>query len=427
MATPLLLKTFELNQIIWTKGPYFRFYVEWDPIKMKFCVAPNHKSMRIWLLFGLLPQLALFLNFLFLFIVGLYHPNVIDNFTVNALISIPAFFMVSYGICLSLYLCNLKKANCLYAFCNAVLVFSQRLLDVRVSRSCRQPGLKSILNLFISEVRKMGKFDKSCDKFGITLISILVYFFINPFGVAICFTFLAFIKFRFDPFYITLMNIFPSDFVNSLYSSYAFLFAFCIATAFVFSETTRPSHILVNMLLQCYYIKQMLQKISKIHNEGSPQLAITEYKRLMILETAGESTISYLALITLGFGYGVIVFAASVTILGFRSLPLEIYWAFVLTTIFTTTMLMIGLPNATHCDSFSKDMLKNWYLTGGSGYDKRLLRTLKPICFHFGWFRQLDEESKVIYITSLIENIANGILVLKMLQKCTFCAFDMDL
>jgi len=81
---------------------------------------------------------------------------------------------------------------------------------------------------------------------------------------------------------------------------------------------------------------------------------------------------------------------------------------------------MVALPYATYCYSFGRHMLREWKLKAGkgtSGHFLRILKTLKAISFNFGSFRELNDESKLVYIESIIGKVLDGILFFNSSQN----------
>ncbi|CAL8141103.1 unnamed protein product [Orchesella dallaii] len=418
MATPLMLATFELNQFIWRIGPYFKFYVEWNCYHEEFNVTLSQKRIFRWYIFGLLPQIALFINFIYLLHFGLHHP--LANHPLNWIMTIFFFLLHGYSVVSHTYMCRMNRAQDIFRYVNAVLKFSKSNQNqISIENERGRPGrlnLRKLATTILSEfdkVRKGGNLDKP----GLAVFHIALYFAMGPLILAfIAVGYLSLINLRWDPLYLALLNYCSYQFVDTLYSSYIFLILYSSTVSlFTFAEMNR----VLNLFFTCILViahctKQTLSNISKLFRENRKYEAMKEYKRLMLVHTAEKTIAGFIVFLLMGIGYAIIVLAASVTVMSFESLPMEVYWLFPATTAIGGVMLLLTFPYATSTYNFSQGMLRewNWKTASNSKHYKLSLRTLKPICFHFGSYRELNDEAEVVYLTSVIERVANGILFL---------------
>jgi len=169
------------------------------------------------------------------------------------------------------------------------------------------------------------------------------------------------------------------------------------------------------LLIFAYSFERMLFKIKTLSAENQPE-AITEYRRLMVIQTIGRESTSVIIFMTMGVGYCVILFYASVSITCFETMPIVIYWVFPCVTAMCVVMVISVIPYASYCSKFSKNMIREWKqmtASDGSAYKRRILRTLQPIGFYFGSFRELNEESKTEYVQSLTSRLVDVVLCMQ--------------
>jgi len=132
----------------------------------------------------------------------------------------------------------------------------------------------------------------------------------------------------------------------------------------------------------------------------------------------GRETSTFVVLMTMGVGYCIVILTMSSTVRGFYILPMEIYWLFPVVTVICFIMLLVALPYATFIYKYSYSLKLKWKLRMNElklrkKYYRKQLRALWTVCFYFGSYRELNDESKTVYIESIIERFMNGILVLE--------------
>ncbi|CAL8133049.1 unnamed protein product [Orchesella dallaii] len=119
-----------------------------------------------------------------------------------------------------------------------------------------------------------------------------------------------------------------------------------------------------------------------------------------------------------GVGYCAIAYAASVTITEANVLPFQIYWVFPSVLVFGIIVTHIALSQVTSCFQLSNRMIQDWkHGTTPIGkyeakYVGKLAKSLRPISFYFGSFRQLNKEFKVVYIESIVGRVVDAVLLL---------------
>lgn len=101
MSLALLHQAFELNTLIWKKGPFVRFPFQWNPEKCKQETEKNPKRHLIWLCSSTVPFAILFADLIFLATVGLKAPH-IDNLK-NWILTFELLPLVTY-----IFIYNLK-------------------------------------------------------------------------------------------------------------------------------------------------------------------------------------------------------------------------------------------------------------------------------------------------------------------------------
>ncbi|CAL8122204.1 unnamed protein product [Orchesella dallaii] len=403
MGTPLMLKSFWLNQLFWKIGPCFEFYMTWNVSQKRYHVTETHTRLLPWYLLGLLPLTIYVALLIFLLTIGLNHPA--TDSIINWLVTVLLLMDSGYAFIMNLYFLNLKNSHAFFDYYNAILQFTQRLSPHENTTNMQ------------SQIRKFN-LDLN-DKLGIGLNILVLYMAMCPFLVALCMGYLS-LRFhlRFEPVYLTLLNFLPVNQVNAFYSSPIFILSYCSTfVLFTMYEIFRVfSATIVGLLVNFYCIKQALFSINKMATQNRTLAAITEYKRLMVLQEAGKKTMAFVVFMLMGIGYCLIGLSASVTVMGFNNLPLQIYWVFPAITAIGTLVLTVALPNITQLYGLSGNMLRGWKLnTAGRGslYVKKSFKALRPICFNFASIRKLNDESKVIYIDSIIERVMDGILCLQ--------------
>lgn len=75
MVTPLFLQAFELNDLLWRKGPYVQFPFSWNSIQQKFVPETNNRKNLIWVLSSSAPFGIAACDLIFLVTVGLREPH----------------------------------------------------------------------------------------------------------------------------------------------------------------------------------------------------------------------------------------------------------------------------------------------------------------------------------------------------------------
>jgi len=230
----------------------------------------------------------------------------------------------------------------------------------------------------------------------------------------IAFGFLPSVGIRIDPIYLFLVSVCDMETVSSLYSSYSFLLTVMILYLSILSEMSRLLAIIgLGLILITFCTIQTLIKI----NRDTINQGVQEYKQLTIIQSIGTASNSFIVLITMGVGYCILVFYSAVTIIGLRLLPLEIYWIFPLVTLVCVIMLLVALPNGTKCYNISSNLIQTWksdsQVLCRARYKNKILRTLRPICFHFGSYREVNNEAKTIYVYSVMEQVMTLVLVLQ--------------
>jgi len=418
-----MLKTFELHEYLWRKGPTFKFYLEWNPIQQKFQVAPNLIRIVPWCFLGLLPQLILFALLFFLLTTGLSHPK--NNLPINWIIVISILLLNIYWLGINLYfITDFSRGIEFSAYFKMMQIFANTLAlrkqfygnSTKKYRKSER-GFKQRLQSFHEEFVQILKLGRK-DKLGLLLIVVAVCLSVAPFFVAyIAIAVLSLIDIKIDPFYLTINSIFPTGVADSLYSSPLYLLIYSSTYGlFVAAEVCRIlSHVLVSLLVISYCAKQVLRDIHNTSNESGIRIGILQYKRFMVVQAIGKEIISFIVFMTMCMGYCAISVFASVTIIGYKLLPLAIYVVFVIATVIGTLMLVTALPYATYCHRRSQDLINEWkFATSSSGikWCKLSLSCLQPISFRFGSCRELTNGAKAAYIASIIERLMNGAVFL---------------
>jgi len=336
MATPLMLKTFALNELIWKWGPYVKFRLNWNPKQQQFQVDRILCSTIRWLFFALLPQLSMFALDIYLLSSGLFHP--IANTPLNWIMTASTLVVIAYCVGINLYFIWPSSQQENLEYVNATLEFSQKhrgSLPYQENGANEPVDKLGIISLLFSLVRAALPF----------MLEIFTFGFLHLVGI------------RIDPIYLLLVNVCDMETVSSLYSFYCFLLPVMTFYLFVLSEISRlVVHSGVGLIVITYCTIQTLIKISK----EKINLGIQDYKQLTIIQSIGVSSNSFIVLMAMGVGYCILVFYSAVTIIGLRLLPLQIYWIFPLITLLCVIILLVALPNGTKCFNISSNLIQRW-------------------------------------------------------------------
>ncbi|CAL8128695.1 unnamed protein product [Orchesella dallaii] len=156
-----------------------------------------------------------------------------------------------------------------------------------------------------------------------------------------------------------------------------------------------------------------LQTIREISKENFPR-AMKTYKRFVVLQQQGESITSTIVFLLMGTGYAIIVIALSITVIGFNILPIYVYWVAPVGSGVLLVALLTGLTYATSCYTVSLSILWEWNCKIMSRGNRKEFKAMRPICFMFGSLKQLNNEAKTEYLTSIFDRTMDVIIFLSI-------------
>jgi len=413
-----MLKTFELNEYIWRKGPYFRFYLEYNPISEEVEVPTSYTRILPWYLFGLFPQLVLFADLIFLLSLGLHQPA--TNLTLNWITTIGILLGNCFCLGIDLHYSNISNTKTQMSYQNDLHKTAKRLSlkhGSKIKRIQEKRSFKILTSEILEELLKIWK-TKQVDKPGTMVLLTTLFLGLVPIAFPIlAIRYLPLINIRFDPTYLTLVNILPKETFEAVYAVYyLYMPLSTLLLIFLFSEMARVATFILEQLLVYSYITKLILRKIKLLSGPSPKLALNEYRRLMVLQSIGRETLAVTTFMAMGIGYALLMFYAAVTITCFETIPSQVYWLFPAVTVIGTLMIAIVLPYATYCCTLSTNMIHEWKqmaIGDRSGKYRRILKTLRPVCFYFGSFRELSDETKTIYVQSLISRVVDVVLCIE--------------
>ncbi|CAL8068082.1 unnamed protein product [Orchesella dallaii] len=269
----------------------------------------------------------------------------------------------------------------------------------------------------MEELRKMVK-SRPFDKVGLLLNLMCLVFWLSPVGISTFLGVLTVLNFPVDPLYLSLANIFSKSECQQIIDSNVYLIAFMANAYLVSAEIARSFSYSLRLLIDISYMtKLILLKINSLSRENF-SVGIREYKTLILVQNFGRKAFTFTVFLTMGMGYCIVVLALSATCRGIFLIPIEIYWLFPTVAVFCVIMLIVALPCATFVFNCSLSIKRDWILRlNGLIRRKKFyrahLRSLQPIAFYFGSYRELNNDSKAVYIQSIIERFMNGLLLLE--------------
>ncbi|CAL8128868.1 unnamed protein product [Orchesella dallaii] len=157
-----------------------------------------------------------------------------------------------------------------------------------------------------------------------------------------------------------------------------------------------------------------LQEVQRI-SETDFLKGMRAYKATFILSRIGSTATSWIAVITMGTGHAMFMMFFSTTVMGFRVLPLEVYWVAPLITIINVLVILIALPFATKCLNLSGKILRDWKRRHMSLGRRKSLKALKPVCFAMDSLRVIDNDTTTEYFASIFDRTTSFIIFLRQL------------
>ncbi|CAL8132904.1 unnamed protein product [Orchesella dallaii] len=398
MSTPLTIQVFQLNEFLWTKHPYPKLFFRWNPLTNKFDPFSGSYSPVLFGLFTFFPLFFLVILNTFLTITFILQPeltSILDRFVTLEIFSLNLFCFVSIvyafrnRVGLAIYI------NSLLSICSNSNGLNQETTNIGP-----ETKFKSFIRNIFEEIRKI-KTGEKCDSTGVIANIMSLYFgFIPPVltacGIIMCWV----AEVNVDPLYLVFRYFSDSS------DDYDSFFKGCIRIVFshlCIQEGGRTlCFVLTYIIAACECTESTLEKIHHISTTDRIQ-AVKEYNTFYILHLAGSAEIGPLPFATLLVGYAVLMLSASATIMGYELLPPQIYWYAPVLTMVCLAVMLVGLPYSTGCYALSEDMLKSWKRVNEKKWFRKRLRAMRPVCFYFGGFRELNIEFMMIYLESVFE------------------------
>ncbi|CAL8128697.1 unnamed protein product [Orchesella dallaii] len=403
MDAPLLLKAFELTDILWRLPIYPKLFFVWNPKTLQFQTHPRHLHYITYCLFFLCPQLLLLVMVLVQLLVIL--PNSHFGTTINWIIGVGMLQCCIFTLSMNTLL-FVRRVETI-GFINSLIShnYFKGQEDVEYLDDS-SPGLISCFKCLFKELVKFLR-QENCDTIGILLnICALELVCICPL-MAVCGVFLSVYK-EVDldfTFYIW-MYYFEKN-PGILVHIYRVILAYQHVSEIFWTA----SYILIIAVGLGNCILSSLQRIRKESKENFPR-AMKNYKKFVVLQQQGRSIVSTLVFLLMGTGYAIIVVALSITVACFNILPIYVYWVAPVGSGIALLALVTILPYATSCYTGSLSILNEWSCRIMSKGRRKELKAMRPICFMFGSLKPLNNESKTEYLTSIFDRTMDLIMFL---------------
>ncbi|CAL8128866.1 unnamed protein product [Orchesella dallaii] len=401
MATHLVLKSFEINDILWRIPIHPKLFFRWNCQTLQFDPVESFiKTLPWWILF-FLPQLQLLVMSCVLFVVVFRHPpfNNMGNWVIAGATVQGSLFTLGITLCLFYYRMDF------FAYTNHVIAQHHE----RRENANYGQGLVSCLKDSNREVLKFIQ-RLSCDTTGIVTMIIATQLAPAPAVITACGIYLS-----------TSMNI-DLDFFHHIWAyfvskeqgSIICIIRVLINFYHIAEIACAGSYILVLILAITQSTVKQLQKVQRI-SETDFLKGIREYKAMFILSQIGSTTTSWIVVIAMGTGHSLFMIFFSTTVVGFRVLPLQVYWVAPLITIIILLVIMIAFPFATKCFNLSGIILRNWKRRHMSLARRKSLKALRPVCFAMGSLRVIDNDTTTEYFASIFDRTTSFIIFLRKL------------
>ncbi|CAL8128696.1 unnamed protein product [Orchesella dallaii] len=403
MDAPLLLKAFELNEMLWRLPIYPKLFFEWNPKTLQYQTHSKPTHYLTYCLFFLCPQLQLLFMTLAQLLVIL--PNSHFGTTINWIIAMGMLQCNIFTLSINTFLFARRVE--FIAFTNSLISHNffkgHGVLKLREDPST---GLISCLKCLFKEVDKFIQRENS-DTIGILLsMFALELVCICPL-MAVCGIILSVYKeMDFDfAFYIWIYVIGTKP--GTLFNLYRIITVYQHISEIIWTG----SYIIVIALGLGHCTVSALQTIREISKENFPR-AMKNYKTYVFLQQPGRSITSTLAFLLMGTGYTIIIIVLSITVIGFNILPIYVYWVAPVGSVALLLILVLGLPYATSCYTESLSILQGWNCKIMSKGRRKELKAMRPICFMFGSLKQVNNEAKTEYLTSIFDRTMDLIIFL---------------
>ncbi|CAL8138906.1 unnamed protein product [Orchesella dallaii] len=413
MATPLMLQAYELTDYFWRKTYYFKFYLHWDPNQEKFITETNRIHNVRWYLFGLFSQFCLFAMILYLLLYGLHQPE-LD--TMLNWIVMQTFGVVNLSTLLTnLYLIKNHNGKYLFQYQNELHQFSKSVgLRNTAGPVIGKTGLKNIIESYNKELKQILTGGQSVDYIGVNLIGMVINFWVAAPMLVIVSAVFFHIKMPLDPFSLTVSSLFPFKEYEKLHESNVLVAVGVLVGILISNEVARALSLMLPVILICLYMTaKALRRIDELHQRNC-NAGLRHYKILYILHNFGKEDTTYFLFLAMSVGYCVIGLSASATIMGFGKLSIAIYWFFPFVTVIGCFTMVIALPLATRCFHVSSAMKRKW-LVGvdgkGTKFHRKSVMALRRVSFYFGAMREITDEFKLIYFSSVIDRFMDFLLL----------------
>ncbi|CAL8128694.1 unnamed protein product [Orchesella dallaii] len=403
MSAPLLLKAFELTDILWRLPIYPKLYFEWNPKTLQYQTNPKHTHYLTYCLFFLCPQVQLLILASVQLLVIL--PNSHFGTTINWIIGVCILQICIFTLAINTMLFDKRVET--VAFVNSLLYHKFFEGQERLTFSEDSPtGLLSCLKCLSKELVKFIRREKH-DTVGILLnMWALELVCICPL-MAVCVIFLSVYKgIDLDLIFYVWMYFFGKK-PGTLVGIYRIIIEYHQMAEIIWSG----SYVLIISVGVCYCTLKTLQTIRKESKENVPR-AMRNYKKLFVLQQQGRSVVSIIVFLLMGTGYCIIVIALSITVIGFNFLPIYVYWIAPVGSGILLLALVTALPYAASCYTESLSILEGWNGKIMSRGRRKELKAMRPICFMFGSLKQLNNESKTEYLTSVFDRTLDFIIFL---------------
>ncbi|CAL8138908.1 unnamed protein product [Orchesella dallaii] len=213
------------------------------------------------------------------------------------------------------------------------------------------------------------------------------------------------------PLQLIASGLFPFKEYESLHQSKILVVIEILVGLLISNEIARALSLILSVIIIFLYMTtKALGRIDELHQRNR-NAALKQYNILYILHSFGKEDTTHFLCQTLIVGYCILGLAASATIMGLGKLPIAIYWLFPLITFIGVFSMVVALPLATR---FSSAMKTNWYIgvyRKRTKFHRKSVMALRRVSFYFGAMREITDEFKLIYFSSVIDRFTDFLLL----------------